>query len=235
MKDEKRPNGIPYRDIKWRKHPISTTETTFNWELISGWVTKSAAYQQTSCKVTVVVKRESKRSKKGFVEEKKEEPIIDYIKSLITGKYEKNLQCQWMDEHCLNMVKTLSPYDFELFVANIYSQLSYLHYSEIGGSLQKDTDLVLLKPETFNRITVQIKTQTTEEEYEKYCSRLNVSESAEFVYHTSKEKLISKEKIKVLQIENLMEKITEEDKQLLLLKWLKEKCKFGVIQLKLVA
>jgi hypothetical protein len=231
---------IRCREIKWSNQPILgvnkpklETSDIFKWEQISGEITKTASYRQTICKVAKKDLKLSIRSKKGYTEFLDEEPVIKYIENLINGNYLNTNKPEYQWEDGLQLAKTLAPSDFELFVANIYTQLGYYLLEPIGGSSQKHTDLVLVTPQK-KRLLIQIKARTDQNEFKDYAEIFekelqSENEEAYFIYHTGSISEIEGKKLKALHIDELLNDVKPANRSLLL-EWLKLKCYFGTVE-----
>lgn len=204
--------AIPYRKIEWRKTPRPTKkQELFKWEQISGAITKTAMYRQTICNIA----------------------HTEYIKTLINGNYRRDKEILWKD--CLGAVKTLAPTYFEVFVATIYTQLGYYLLEPIGGSSQKNTDLVLQSSDMKKRLLIQIKTSTKQQDFDNYAeifeTELQDGEEAYFIYHTPEKGTIKQgnKRLKPKHLNDLLNEVEEENRDVLL-KWLKLKCYFGTLE-----
>ena len=210
--DSKNPlKVISCREIKWSNQPDPETGDIFKWEQISGAITKTAMYRQTICNIA----------------------HTEYIKTLINGNYRRDKEILWKD--CLGAVKTLAPTYFEVFVATIYILLDYYLLEPIGGSSQKNTDLVLQSSDMKKRLLIQIKTSTKQKDFDNYAeifeTELQEGEEAYFIYHKPEKGTIKQgnKRLKPRHINDLLNEVEEENRDVLL-KWLKLKCYFGTLE-----
>lgn len=133
----------------------------------------------------------------------------------------------------MELVQSLSPTNFEWFVSNIYCQLGYLNLGKVGESTQKDTDLILLSPDK-KRVLVQIKTSTTQEEFNEYAKKFKDETEAYFIHHTGTIDTTKapNKALKLKHIDELLKRVEDEipNKIPALLEWLKLKCYFGTLE-----
>ncbi|MCS6267583.1 MAG: hypothetical protein H2174_08475 [Vampirovibrio sp.] len=147
--------GFLYRKIKpntegktWSCSPIDlANKDTFDIEKIDGRISKTANTQHSICE---------------FNRKKAPESVKKYISNLINGEIIPFETILKKENGLINLIKGLYHANFELFVANIYIQKGYILLERVGGSTQKDTDLVLLSPDK-KRVLVQIKTSEVTE------------------------------------------------------------------------
>lgn len=206
-----------YRKIKpriegttWLCHSLENDFLKFDIEKIDGIISKTSNARISICP---------------FKRRYDSDKINNYISNLIHGKF---TPCDTMTEE--ELIKSLSPTNFEWFVSNIYCQLGYLNLVEVGGSTQKNTDLILLSP-TNDRVLVQIKTSANQAVFDKYAEIFEGEEDARFIYHTPEKGTIKqgKKRLKPKHIDDLLNEVKKEDRSILL-EWLKLKCYFGTVE-----
>jgi hypothetical protein len=211
IKDGKPKPYFLYRTIKdgWQCLPLKKENSIeFDIEKIDGVISKTASTQHSICRFDG-----GRNSKK----------IKNYISNLIHKNYQTSDK---MSEKAL--IKSLSPTNFELFISNIYSQLGYLNLTQVGGSTQKDTDLILLSPEK-TRLLIQIKTSANQDTFNRYAEIFKGEEEAYFIYHTGSISKIPGKTLKPLHIDELLNDVKPANRSLLL-EWLKLKCYFGTVE-----
>jgi hypothetical protein len=177
--------GVPkpyflYRKIKpntegktWSCSPIDlTNKDTFDIEKIDGRISKTANTQHSICE---------------FNRKKAPESVKKYISNLINGEIIPFETIIKKENGLIDLIKGLYHANFELFVANIYIQKGYILLERVGGSTQKDTDLVLLSPDK-KRVLVQIKTSANQYDFDEFAKTfkddLKDNEEAHFIYHS---------------------------------------------------
>lgn len=152
----------------WSKHSLAGTPLAMNG--LSGRLTRTAGYKQTICgigkdELEYLVRR-----------------INDERPPLVT---EAEQARQHLEDVISRMITELTWKDFELLVELLFSQSGWRRISANGGT-QKTLDLELELPLTGERAIVQVKSQTTQAELDKYAASFTGWEHARlfFVYHT---------------------------------------------------
>ena len=139
-------------------------------ENLSGNLTKVRGFQGTSCslsdeQVAYLLTRLSGR-------------VPTYITQIDEAR-------ELMNEGVLSAIRTLGPKDFELLVEIIFSR-SWRRIGQMGG-VEKFIDIVYEDPlNPMRRIAVQVKSETSAKEVERYCSdeQIELYEKLYFVFHT---------------------------------------------------
>jgi hypothetical protein len=226
---EKPKTPFLYRKIKpntegktWSCSPIDlANKDTFDIEKIDGRISKTANTQHSICE---------------FNRKKAPESVKKYISNLINGEIIPFETIIKKENGLINLIKGLYHANFELFVANIYIQKGYILLERVGGSTQKDTDLVLLSPDK-KRVLVQIKTSANQYDFDEFAETfkddLKDNEEAHFIYHSLDDGEIKEckdyPKLKLKHINEIWEKV-EEKNQAVLREWLELKCYFGTLE-----
>jgi len=153
-------------DGGWRSsdvhgHPLTKDQ-------LSGALTKLASYRGTSCDVDVA----------------------DYVTRRINGKEVPEVEraiaaSSKMKAAVLDLMKLLTPRDFELLVDLVFSTSGWRRVG-IVGKTQKTLDLDLILPSTGDRAFVQVKSRTTSEELAEYVARIDDGpyDKMFFVFHS---------------------------------------------------
>jgi len=161
-----------YRKTKngWSNHdanglPLKVTQ-------LSGMITKTQGYRGTICKFTPQPEAD------------------DYLRTRIAGKVSENIYKaesakKDLMESIKPLVKSLTPKDFEILCELIFSNSGWRRTSGTGG-VQKTIDIELENPVTGDAAFVQIKTKTTQKEFEDYISKKQAShyDRMFYVYHS---------------------------------------------------
>lgn len=144
----------------WRRITHGWQDTDLNGEQLSkdrlsGALTKIAAYRGTSCQVDVA----------------------DYVTRRINAQkvpqVERALKAaNAMKSSVLEMLKLLTPKDFEMLVDLVFS-ISGWRRQGIVGKTQKTLDIDLMLPSTGERAFVQVKSKTTSNELAEYVGKLD--------------------------------------------------------------
>lgn len=139
-------------------------------ENLSGNLTKIRGFQGTSCNLS--------------------EDQLSYLMTRLSGRvpaYITQIDSarESMINGVLSAIKTLGSKDFELLVEIIFSQ-NWRRIGQMGGN-EKYTDIVFedrLNP--VRRFAVQVKSETSAKEIEKYCAdeQINLYEKLYYVFHT---------------------------------------------------
>lgn len=90
-------------------------------------------------------------------------------------------------ELAVEMIRRLDWRDMELLIDMIFSRGGWTRITALGGG-QADVDLILTQPITGERAWVQVKTQSSQREFEDYLDRFEREGSCQhffFVYHTA--------------------------------------------------
>ena len=122
---------------------------------------------------------------------------FDYLVKKINGEELQEVtsvkeDLQKLEKSLSLCIQKLMPKDFEVFIDLIFRQAGYLRTNSIGG-FQSVKDIELLAPVTGERILVQIKSETTLQqfkEYEAHFKEIKVSGSYNrfyYVYHSPNE------------------------------------------------
>ena len=197
--------GFTYRTMidGWKCTDINNRLLTF--ENVSGALLKTQGFQGTICDIS---------QKDSF-------PIEEYTIRLIYGekleevkqaeKNKKNIENSMAD-----LLKMLHPKDFEYIIELIFQYSGWKKLTP-GAGVEKDLDLDLLMPLTNERAFVQIKSQTTNTQYNEYKEIFKKHEvdydRFYYVYHTWENKniddKIEDKKINFLNIDKISELIVE--------------------------
>jgi hypothetical protein len=164
-----------YRPIKggWKSEDINGEPLTVT--RLAGFLTQLAYYRGTSCNVG---------------EGQKKEYIADYTIRRINGeKLESVIRAE---ENLLQLIDAISGLltqlrekDFEILVDLVFSTSGWRRQGNVGGS-ERTLDLDLLLPSTGERAFVQIKSKTTQREFQKYLNKFNDApyDKMFYVFHT---------------------------------------------------
>ena len=201
-KDE---NGFTYRTMLdgWKCTDINGRLLTF--ENVSGALLKTQGFQGTICDIS---------QKDSF-------PIEEYTRRLINGeKLEEVKQAEInkknIEKSMADLLKMLHPKDFEYIVDLIFQYSGWKKLTP-GAGVEKDLDLDLLMLLTNERAFVQIKSQTSNLQYNEYKEIFKKHEldydRFYYVYHTWENKNVDynteDKKINFLDINKLSELIVE--------------------------
>lgn len=139
---------------------------------LSGALTKLAAYRGTSCRVGVA----------------ESEYVVRRINGLKMPAVERALAAsQEMRASVLDLMRMLTPKDFELLVDLVFTTSGWRRVGVVGRT-QDTLDIDLLLPSTGERAFVQVKSKTTSKELAEYVAKLG--ERADlysrmfYVYHS---------------------------------------------------
>lgn len=182
-----------YRKIKggWRWTDIIGEPLTK--DRLSGAVTKLAAYRGTSCDVDVNAY------------------VIRRINGQTTPEVERAIAAvKEMKASVQGMMKLLGPKDFETLVDLVFS-ISGWRRQGIVGKTQKTLDLDLMLPSTGERAFVQVKSRTSQAEFDEYAAHFEALDSYDrmfFVYHSGAANS-DDEKMTVIGPEKLAEMVVD--------------------------
>lgn len=163
---------LRYVKDKWRCTDIFGKELLV--DNLSGLLLKTQGFQSTICKVEAFDYLVKKINGEELPEIQKVKKDIDELKNSIS-----------------DLIKKLTPKDFEILIDLIFRQTGYQRTNVIGGP-QKTKDIELLSPVTNERILVQVKSSSSfskYEEYEKYFSDMEGYDRFFYVVHTTDKKL----------------------------------------------
>jgi hypothetical protein len=123
---------------------------------LSGALTKLTAYRGTSCDVDV--------------------DVSDYVIRRINGEKTPEVEraiaaSKEMKASALDLMRLLSPRDFELLVDLVFTNSGWQRVGSVGGT-QKTLDLDLILPSTGERAFVQVKSETKTDELAKYFAKI---------------------------------------------------------------
>lgn len=149
-------DGFTCRTIKdgWKNTDIKGNALTF--ENVSGALLKTQGFQGTICDIT---------QKDSF-------PIVEYTKRLISGEKLKEVEIAETNKNNIeksmgDLLKMLHPKDFEYIVDLIFQYSGWKKLTP-GAGVEEFIDLDLLSPLTNERAVVQIKSTTSQQEYNDY-------------------------------------------------------------------
>jgi hypothetical protein len=156
---------------KWHDCDVNGNHLTF--DNLSGQLLRTQGYQGTICKVSAA----------------------KYLINKINGVEPEDVINAKQDYQSLKtsiekLIKKLSWQDFELFVDLIFRNAGWQRLSVVGKT-EKTLDLDLQSPVTLERALVQVKSQSTLVEFQKYLytyKHLGHFHKFFFVVHTSKDK-----------------------------------------------
>jgi hypothetical protein len=153
---------------------------------LSGALTKLAAYRGTSCDVDVA----------------------DYVIRRINGRKTPEIEramaaSSEMKSATLDLLRLLTPQDFELLVDLVFSTSGWRRVGLVGKT-QKTLDLDLTLPSTGERAFVQVKSKTTSAELAAYVSKIQEGtyDKMFFVFHSGEAETLDK-RVTVLGPERL--------------------------------
>jgi hypothetical protein len=137
---------------------------------LSGALTKLAAYRGTSCDVDV------------------SEYVVRRINGLKMPAVERAVSAlEEMRSSALDLMKMLTPQDFELLVDLVFTTSGWRRVGVVGRT-QKTVDIDLLLPSTGERAFVQVKSKTTSKELAEYVAdlgeRADLYSRMFYVYHS---------------------------------------------------
>lgn len=122
---------------------------------LSGALTKLAAYRGTSCRVDVA------------------DYVVRRINALKMPQVERALKAsKEMRASVLEMMKLLTPHDFETLVDLVFSTSGWRRQGPVGKT-QKTLDIDLTLPSTGERAFVQVKSRTTSSQLAEYVGKLD--------------------------------------------------------------
>jgi len=195
-----------FKKMRLGWYPTDLKGNPLTFENISGVLLKTQMYQGTICDIK---NKEDSNFK-----------IENYIKRLLKGEKlhsvieaEKNIEN--MKVSIINMIQLLQPKDFEYLIDLIFQYSGWKKLTQ-GGGVEKWLDLDLLMPLTNERAFVQIKSETTQKEYDDHeayfynCDELY--NRMFYVVHTLKGKLQihkSSKPIHILEVESISELVIE--------------------------
>lgn len=137
---------------------------------LSGAITKLAAYRGTSCRVDV------------------EKRLVARINAQKSKDIERALaQYQQLSGALIPLIKSLHPSEFEDLTDLIFSASGWRRLSRVGGT-QATTDFDLELPTTGERAFVQVKSSTSQAQFDDYVDRMQQTSASKmfYVYHTGK-------------------------------------------------
>ncbi len=144
-----------WRTVKggWRKTDLNGEPLTK--DLLSGALTKLAAYRGTSCNIDVA----------------------DYVIRRINGQKSPEVEraivaSKEMKFSVLELMRLLGPRDFETLVDPVFSTSGWRRQGVVGKT-QKTLDLDLTLPSTGERAFVQVKSKTTSAQLAEYVGKLD--------------------------------------------------------------
>lgn len=134
---------------------------------LSSALTKVAGYRQTMCKVEAE----------------------DYLFRLLNAELDGAISLAQSALDALHaklepVIRQLHWQDFELLVDLIFSRSGWRRVSRLGGTL-KDHDLLLEQPVTAERISVQVKSTTSQRELDRYAKNFNDNDVAHRLFFIS--------------------------------------------------
>lgn len=152
----------------WRGHDVNGNP--LSKDRLSGALTKLAAYRGTSCDVDVA------------------QYVIRRINAQKMPQVERALAAsQEMSSSVLDLMRMLTPQDFELLVDLVFTTSRWRRVGVVGRT-QHTVDFELILPSTRERAFVQVKSKTTATELAEYVAKLG--ERADlysrmfYVYHS---------------------------------------------------
>lgn len=101
-----------------------------------------------------------------------------------------------LEDALIPLIKKLRPPEFEDLVGIIFSSSGWRRLGRVGGT-QKTVDIELMLPSTQEHAFVQVKSSTTQKEFERYISSMDQMSVNKmfFVYHTGKIKACNDESV----------------------------------------
>lgn len=134
---------------------------------LSSALTKVAGYRQTMCKVEAE----------------------DYLFRLLNAELDGAISLAQSALDALHaklehVIRQLHWQDFELLIDLIFSRSGWRRISRLGGTL-KDHDLLLEQPITAERISVQVKSTSSQRELERYAKSFNDNDVAHRLFFIS--------------------------------------------------
>lgn len=158
---------------------------------LSGALTKLAAYQGTSCDV---------------------KDAADYVVRRINGQKVPQVEraivaSAVMKSSALDLMRLLTPRDFETLVDLVFSTSGWRRVGIVGGT-EKTRDLDLVLPSTDERAFVQVKSKTSSAELTEYVAKIvdGPYDRMFYVYHTGKAET-KDERVTVIHPERLAEMV----------------------------
>ena len=160
-----------YRELNrgWQSTDIKGVSLTK--DRLSGALTKLTGYRGTSCNV--------------------DEDVSSYVVRRINGEQIPEVErgiaaLKEMNASIVGMMKKLIPQDFELLVDLVFTASGWRRLGAVGGT-QKTIDLDLILPTTGERAFVQVKSNTTQTEFDEYAKEFQFLGSYQkmfYVYHS---------------------------------------------------
>lgn len=139
---------------------------------LSTRLTKTAAYRRSICRIEV------------------EDYLLRHINAEPDPLIEEAARArQDLIEIADRMIRTLHWADFEVVVDLIFARSGWQRVSAVGGSTQKDTDLIVEQPTTGERAFVQVKSSADQRVLDDYINRFTEDGTMErlfFVCHSPK-------------------------------------------------
>lgn len=134
---------------------------------LSSALTKVTGYRQTMCKVEAE----------------------DYLFRLVNAELDEAISfaqsaLDTLHANLEHVIRQLHWQDFELLVDLIFSRSGWRRISRLGGTL-KDHDLLLEQPITAERISVQVKSTTSQRELDRYAKNFNDNDVAHRLFFIS--------------------------------------------------
>ncbi len=156
-------------DGGWKCHDLKAGRLTKS--IVSGALTKFAAYRGTSCNI--------------------EEDIAAYAIRRINGETlaETENATRLQDElkrSVIKLIRNLHETDFEILVGLVFSTSGWQRQGTVGGQ-QKTIDIDVILPTTLERAFVQVKSSTDQKELDGYINKLDDSSPFDrmfYVYHS---------------------------------------------------
>lgn len=111
------------------------------------------------------------------------------VESELAGRADSHVR--ELEGDIVEMMRELTPYDFEILVDLTFAQSGWRRVGRLGGT-EADVDLVLARSTTASdpdgsgeeRMAVQVKSTTNQKEFTRYADKLSTYPMALYVFHT---------------------------------------------------
>lgn len=197
-KDNSFPEGYTQytsKKLKYGWHDCDINGLQLTYENIAGILLSKKSYQQTICSIN-----------KDYAFN-----TFDYVIRKIKGQKLPELEkAEKLKEEfqasITDIIKLLQPKDFEYFVDLIFMRSGWIKQTP-GAGTEQDIDLDLVHPFIKERVFVQIKSSTSQKQFEEYLNKYNkhdIYDKLIYVYHSSKKNIeCNKEDVMIIENEKL--------------------------------
>lgn len=174
----------------WKNRDVNGKFLTI--DKLSGRLTKVGGFQGTICSI--------------------KEPVANYLKLRIQGKINPAIEKTEtlklaLQKQIIGLVRDLTWHDFETLVELIFSNSGWRRVAKTGGSKEL-VDIELENPITKDSAFVQVKSSTTQKQFDSYVNKMKASPYTRmfYVYHTGQAALLTdEENISVFNVDQISE------------------------------